>query len=392
MSLFKGKSGCVASLILLLLVVSAGPNNAMHIKIDPNGYVLYCPCMGRFGNQADHFLGSLAFAAGLNRTFVIPPWIEYTPGKTSADLIPYNTYFNVSNLELFHRVVTMETFFDKLADQVWPKGERISFCYTSRSGPEGESCNAKDGNPFGPFWDGFGVGFDSSEKYGPLNYDVHHGSAVKDWDNKYPADKFPVVAFTGAPAAFPVQTDNIHLQKYVRWNDEWTKRGREWKKTNLGTGPYVGIHLRNGVDWQKACTHIGSSSHLFSSPQCLGYRNEMGRPTSDMCLPSGDLILKQVRRAVKEVKAVAVFVASDNDHMAGFLENKLKKAGVKVARQSKPINSHLDLVILGKSNHFIGNCISSFSAFVKRERDLDGLPSSFWGFPTPKSGAKHEEL
>lgn len=345
---------------------------------------------GRFGNQADHFLGALAFARALDRTLVLPPWVEYKPGKPKSVQVPFDTYFKVSSLEAFHRVVTMEKFMRELAPQVWPPGNRTVLCYQKRG--ESSGCNAKEGNPFGPFWDTFGVDFDSSEFYAPLQYDIHHGGMAQRWRDRYPGWRYPVLAFMGAPGSFPVQEENLPLQAYLTWSDSVLSRAKHFVRYTLlasGAAPFVGIHLRNGVDWERACEHLGTSPLLFSAPQCVGYSGQKGVLSPEACLPSLPTILQQLKRVVRAVKAKAVFVASDNDHMIDAINEAL--APIKVtAHKREPSEPQVDLAILGLANHFVGNCVSSFSAFAKRHRDVMGLSSSFWAFPPPQM--LHQEL
>ncbi|XP_058064759.1 GDP-fucose protein O-fucosyltransferase 1, partial [Anopheles bellator] len=353
----------IDGLLLVLLLSSV----AGSITVDENGYILYCPCMGRFGNQADHFLGSLGFAKGLNRTLVLPPWVEYRKTEPRSVQVPFDTYFQVGPLQAHHRVITMEDFMAHLAPSLWPPAERIAFCYTERmglDGSKGHGCNAKSGNPFGSFWDTFEVDFAGSEFYGPkLNYDVHHGDRMAErWNERYPGDKWPVLAFTGAPATFPVQQENVALHRYLRWSERFESEAKLFIRDSLPKGAFIGIHLRNGIDWVRACEHVRESSNLFSSPQCLGYRNEHGQLTGEMCMPSKDTIVRQLKRRIKQQRESApdnpirsVFVASDSNHMLVELNEALRRADVMVIRQPAS-NPHLDLAILGRANYFIGNC------------------------------------
>ncbi|XP_075165566.1 O-fucosyltransferase 1 [Haematobia irritans] len=391
-------------LVSFMIIMGLSLSNTL--EIDSNGYLAYCPCMGRFGNQADHFLGAFAFAKALNRTLILPPWVEYRKGEMRSIQVPFDKYFDVEALQTYHRTVLMADFMQNLAPSIWPEEKRISFCYMERKSIQKKEntkpgCHAKEGNPFGPFWDTFEINFIESEFYGPLHFDVHHSNMAEKWNERYPATTWPVIAFTGAPASFPVQKENKDLHTYLKWNQNYRNAATKFIKNTLPKGSFLGIHLRNGIDWVRACDHIKDSQQLFASPQCLGYNNEKGNLYPELCMPSKELIIRQIKRLIKNVKQDhpkneirSVFVASDANHMITELNSALQRMNISVYRLPDD-NPHLDLTILGMANHFIGNCISSYSAFVKRERDVKGFPSYFWAYPKEKERQNmkvHEEL
>ncbi|KAL5016755.1 hypothetical protein ScPMuIL_006344 [Solemya velum] len=347
--------------VVLINNITHGTDSKTELKVDKKGYIIFCLCMGRFGNQADHFLGGLKFAKSIDRTLILPPWRTYKN-------LEFTEWFQLKPLLEYHRVITAEDFMENLAPTVWPSGNRIGFCYSRAEG----SCDMKNGNPFGPFWDGLGVDFDSI-----LKYTISYSNPQK-WIDEFPPDKYPVIALRGAPARFPIEEPNIPLQKYLKWSDKIEEEAQSYIDRNFRGEKFVGLHLRNGGDWEKACKNAVDMFSFMASPQCLGYNNKKNI-TSDLCLPSEEEVLRLTKKVVLELEATVVFVATDKYPMKEAIEDHLKDQKVKVFHMD-PWLPQLDLIVLEKADHFIGNCVSSFTSFAARARLMQGKPTSYWGY------------
>jgi peptide-O-fucosyltransferase len=75
------------------------------------------------------------------------------------------------------------------------------------------------------------------------------------WNKKFPPSEYKVLAFSGAPGAFPVEEKNVHLQKYLKWSDFIEKQADDFIKS-FKSAPgekFIALHLRNGIDFVRTC-------------------------------------------------------------------------------------------------------------------------------------------
>ncbi|TKR70341.1 hypothetical protein L596_022380 [Steinernema carpocapsae] len=389
----------VRQLVLLSVLLST---LVIGFDVDPNGYVMFCPCMGRFGNQMEQFLGSMSFARGVGRTLILPPLVTYPDNAPAAVMVDFEFYFQVAPLQKYHRVITMRQFMRDIAPNLWPKESRKVFCWTPRKSIFDKSlplsCNAKEGNPFGPFWDHNKIEFVEDEYFGDKikgGYDLAVNGTKRAWRNEYPGDLYPVLAFSSAPALFPARKSDRDIQKYIKWTSRFTQKAKEFLKDELPR-PSIGIHLRNNIDWDNVCKNLKNGpqkQNIFASGQCIGWYAERGELTFNMCQPSEEIVLQDVEDKVNAIGAKSVFVASDKDHLIPELTDRLKPLGVVVKRLD-PDDPHVSLAILQRVDHFIGNCVSTFSSFVVRSRefatDSSFRESSFFGYTPPSRKRKIE--
>ncbi|CAF0738928.1 unnamed protein product [Adineta steineri] len=360
----------VFSIIASLLLISVVKTDEPQYEIDPNGYITFCLCMGRLGNQVEHFLGGLAFAKLLNRTLIVPPL------RTNKN-VPYSEWFQIESLRAYHRVIDAQDFMQELAPHVWPPESRIGFCWLPNNKPKSE-CKMKEGNPFGPFWNELHIDFVDTVVHN-LNYD---SNSIDQWKQLYSSDLYPVIALKGAPAPFPMKAQYRYLQKYMNWSNTIINEVQQHQQNLFNNTPYIGIHLRNDNDWKKACADVESykSRSYMASPQCLDLPSSTHTyVTHKICYPSDNDILRLLKNIILRTRIHNIYVATDKRPMIKEIQEYLSAQRVHV-KHLDPWLPIIDVAMLAHANYFIGNCVSSFTSFVKRARDVQNLPTAFWGF------------
>ncbi|RWS22248.1 GDP-fucose protein O-fucosyltransferase 1-like protein, partial [Leptotrombidium deliense] len=262
---------------------------------------------------------------------------------------------------------------------------RVIMCYKPRGSQE-QGCNPFEGNPFKPFWHHFNITkFVSSDFHHPLVMSVELSN---EWIDRYKSRK--VLSFVGAPSSFPTIDDAIPISKYIHFTAHVEKIATEYRELRkFARLPYLAVHLRHGSDWVqiKACNLLKENemTQFFSSHQCATEMYEASRRPLpyELCHPSFRTIANYISEALKNEKNIhqieIIYFSTDFDDKSLFKNLKREFPNITLITPSTtysdkkftgftPPHYIIDLYLMVYSNFFIGNCISSFTAFASRIR------------------------
>lgn len=376
--------GWVFAIMLWSLPVS-GNENTTTVNAAETGYLVYCPCMGRLGNQVAHLLGAMETARASGRTLVLPPFIDYRSGKPYY--VPFEQIYSVAAVNGYVPAVTLAEFL--AMPDAWPPEERRLYC--SRRSGSGE-CPPLQGSPTKNFWEDHDITFVDSVAVDGLAPSTTAGLGAD-----LSLEENPVVALFGAPGFFPPQQRNWPLQRYLVWSEDVRGDAEPFLDEHV-MRPLLALHLRNGSDWKQACSKYGVGlSEFFASAQCglsaasntldpsltdamqrTGEEQPGDRITAEICLPGPDEVIRAVTRAQEQFGPFrTVFIGTDSDDHHEAIQQAVGDE-VRVVLGSSPTR---DLYVFTQADLLIANCVSSFSAIAVRDRNIRGMPTVFFGFP-----------
>jgi len=290
----------------------------------------------------------------------LTPLIDYRQGFS---LLDFDSVFNVTLLQKRYNVVSME--------KVEPARYKTLSCNKLAMQPGGYPCKNCDqkigckleGSPNIPYWKGLGFMFEESFDIGQS---FQMNSIERDSWIELNEDMVLMSSFMSFPSSHAVNT----VHQYLEFIDEILQKAEE---VVAKLDPFTSIHLRNGRDWQEACNliKIQNLKKLFSSNQCTS------SISYNQCFQSFDEISTFLS---KKSPHQNVFVSTDyQDYKTDLSKKKtvytLEDLITVEKSWQKPF---IELAIHSKSNLFIANCVSSFSAFAVKKRRVNNLPVNFW--------------
>ena len=176
--------------------------------------LIFCPSMGRYGNQLDHYLSMIHFSRVVDRRLILPPLIVYAGSE--IQLVPFGSVFNLERLAELINIASPAEYDMTQIDAI--------FCLERWMTPDSpfkcQNCEDKqigcalNGSPSVPFWAQLNVTFVESfalDRYG-------QGVRMSHTDRSFWSSiENDIVALPGSILPFPAPQSFNHIHSYLHF-------------------------------------------------------------------------------------------------------------------------------------------------------------------------------